>query len=67
MIFVAEFDIIKKNFRIMDKRKKEKWIKPEIEDFSMEDTLGMSKESISFIESTVDGANYFGADSRGPS
>ena len=51
----------------MDKRKKEKWIKPEIEDFSMEDTLGIGKESTSFIESTVDGANYFGPDSRGPS
>ena len=52
---------------MMDKSKKEKWIKPEIEDFSMEDTLGVGKESTSFIESTVDGANYFGPDSRGPS
>ena len=50
------------------KRKPNKvWIKPIIEDFSLEDTLGVGKERVSFIESFVDNEMYFGPDSRGPS
>ena len=51
----------------MKRESKKVWIKPKIEDFSLEDTLGVGKERNSFIESFVGGEMYFGADSRGPS